>query len=500
MRKYQVLALAIFAAQGCSLGPIAEIDADLWIRDVAVISVGHDGQAGTRDVLIQDGRIVFIGKLTAHRVSATTTVIDGTHRFLIPGLIDSHTHLSEIPGLIGENEPSVAAIASEARAQIPRSYLYHGFTTVIDLNSRPQAIDDWNSQPVRPQAYFCGGSPVFDGYPMSFMPKPARYQMMPYFLYDESRSAEFPEGIDPRHHTPSAVVERIYDDGGICVKTHYERGFGERRDLPIPSGDLVRALADSAHARGMPVLLHANSEAAQSFAIATGIDAFAHGMWTWNDRSVTAMHTDIERIVDATIEHGISLQPTIQVLYGERDIHDPEYLDDPRLTHVLPASLLAWYRTETGQWWRQQMLQIPFVAQLVKEGHWDELDAEPIARVYNVLRYFTNHGGSLLFGSDTPSSPTFANPPGLNGRIEMDRWIAAGVSPLQLFTAATISNARFFGIENEIGTIETGKRADLLLLGDNPLVSVAAYDTIEYVILGGKVFDRSDLSADSGKP
>jgi hypothetical protein len=209
------------------------------------------------------------------------------------------------------------------------------------------------------------------------------------------------------------------------------------------------------------------------------------------------MHTEIENIVDTTIERGISLQPTIQVLYGEQDIHNPEYLDDPRLAHVLPTSLLAWYRTGDGQWWRQRMLEIPIVAQLVEQGLWDELDAPPIARVSNVLRYFATNGGLLLFGSDTPSDPTFANPPGLNGRIEMDRWIAAGVSPLQLFVAATVGNAEFFGLDDEIGTIAEGKRADLLLLSKNPLVDVSAYDTIEYVILGGAVIERSTLSADS---
>ncbi|MCP5092315.1 MAG: amidohydrolase family protein, partial [Gammaproteobacteria bacterium] len=468
------------------------------IRDVTVVSVDNNLQSVTTSVLVQDGKVILIGNPPADRVSDATTVIDGTNRFLIPGLIDSHTHLNEIPGMTFEHERSYPDIASQARNQIPRSYLYHGFTTVIDLNSHPQPIDNWNSQTIRPQAYFCGASPVFDGYPMSFMPKPARYQIMPYFLYDESRADDFPEGIDPRRHAPEAVVERIESDGGVCVKTHFERGFGGRGNLPVPTRDQIQTLVDAAHSKGMPILMHANSEAAQSFGVETGIDAFAHGMWTWNDRSATAMHAEVKKIVATTIERGISLQPTIQVLYGEQDIHNPDYLEDPRLAHVLPASLLAWYRTSDGQWWRQRMLKIPIVAQLVEQGLWDELDAPPIARVSNVLGYFANNGGLLLFGSDTPSDPTFANPPGLNGRIEMDRWIAAGVSPLQLFAAATVGNAEFFGLDDEIGTIALGKRADLLLLRANPLVDVSAYDTIEYVILGGAVIERSTLSAGSG--
>lgn len=500
MRNIWIVALVIGAVPGCEDAQVTDTYADLLIKNVTAVSVGNNLQSDATSVLVQGGEIIHIGNPPADSVGGTTTVIDGSNRFLVPGLIDSHTHLNEIPGMTFEHERSHPDVALQARDQIPRSYLYHGFTTVIDLNSHPQPIANWNSRSVRPQAYFCGASPVFDGYPMSFMPKPARYEIMPYFLYDESRADDFPEGFDQLRHTPEAVAERIQNDGGICVKTHFERGFGGRGNLPVPTRDKMQTLVAAAHSKGMPILMHANSEAAQSFGVETGIDAFAHGMWTWNDRTVTAMHAEIEKIVDTTIERGISLQPTIQVLYGEQDIHNPEYLEDPRLALVLPASLLAWYRTDDGQWWRQRMLQIPIVAQLVEQGLWDELDAPPIARVSNVLGYFAKNGGRLLFGSDTPSDPTFANPPGLNGRIEMDRWIAAGVSPLQLFTAATVGNAAFFGLDEEIGTIAVGKRADLLLLRANPLEDVSAYDSIEYVILGGAVIERSTLSAAPSAP
>ena len=64
---------------------------------------------------------------------------------------------------------------------------------------------------------------------------------------------------------------------------------------------------------------------------------------------------DADGVSDAatTIDRGISLQPTVQVLYGEQDIHNPEYLDDPRLAYVLPTNVLARYRTNDGQRWRQ---------------------------------------------------------------------------------------------------------------------------------------------------
>ena len=145
MRNIWVFAMAIVAVQGCNREHVTETNADLLIKDVTVVSVGHEMTSVATDVLVRDGKIVFIGNLDADSVSDARTTIDGTNRFLIPGLIDSHTHLSEVPGMTFEHERLFPDVSSEARNQIPRSYLYHGFTTVIDLNSHPQAIDDWNS-------------------------------------------------------------------------------------------------------------------------------------------------------------------------------------------------------------------------------------------------------------------------------------------------------------------------------------------------------------------
>ena len=92
----------------------------------------------------------------------------------------------------------------------------------------------------------------------------------------------------------------------------------------------------------------------------------------------------------------------------------------------------------------------------------------------------------LLFGSDTPSGDGgIGNPPGLNGRLELSRWAEAGVPLSRILRAATLDNAVVFGLSKDLGTIEVGKRADLLLLRADPLQSVAAYDAIETVFLNG---------------
>jgi imidazolonepropionase-like amidohydrolase len=112
-----------------------------------------------------------------------------------------------------------------------------------------------------------------------------------------------------------------------------------------------------------------------------------------------------------------------------------------------------------------------------------------------VTRFLAQNKARLLFGTDTPAAPIYTNPPGLNGFYEMRRWIAAGVTTQQLFRAATIDNARVMQLDHDIGTIEKGKRAHLLLLRANPLESVEAYNTIDAVFMGGRLIPRETLSA-----
>jgi imidazolonepropionase-like amidohydrolase len=122
-----------------------------------------------------------------------------------------------------------------------------------------------------------------------------------------------------------------------------------------------------------------------------------------------------------------------------------------------------------------------------------------VSRYEKLLGRMDADGARLLFGSDTAVGGFgWGLPPGLAGYWEMQAWRRAGVSLNTLFESLTIGNARAFGLEQEIGTIEAGKRADLLILAANPLEDVRAYDSIRSVILSGKVIPRDSLSAQSG--
>jgi imidazolonepropionase-like amidohydrolase len=483
--------------------PGALLAADLQIEHVTIVSPERGTPMRDALVRVHDGRIVDIrgaSGVTA-RSRRDANVIDGSGLFLTPGLIDSHVHLGDIPGMTPEQEAQHPDIAKAARDQIPRSYLLYGFTTLIDLISTPQGMARWKSHDIVPDAYFCGGAVLMDGYPMNYAPKPQRYQGSPYMLIEPGTQA--PDGIDPAMHTPQAVVSRMKSDGAICVKTFFERGFGGVRNLPVPKLETIRAVVRAAHAAGIPVLMHANSDEAQRFGLDAGVDIMAHGLWNlYQEHSTTSEVTPgVKKILDDELTRNVGLQPTMQVLYGLRDVVGASFLSDPRLPRVLPSSLIDWYRSPEGQWFHvavSQDMKLPADASpsqlehAANEGFASFIDRGKHATAYLIARH-----GRILFGTDTPSAPTYANPPGLNGWLEMHRLIDAGETPAQIFESATLTNAQALKLDRDIGTVQVGKRADLLLLRQDPTQTIDAYAGIAKVILDGRVLDPSELAANA---
>jgi hypothetical protein len=257
---------------------------------------------------------------------------------------------------------------------------------------------------------------------------------------------------------------------------------------------MIREVVRESHARGLPVLIHANSLAAWRFAVEARADVIAHGMWNWDqfEHAGDSLPAPIRALLDTVAARRMGFMPTLRVIEGLGAMFDPEFLDDPRLARVLPRSLIAWYRTPAGQTAAVEM----------RRGFGGAGDArirEVIGGVAEhgaaATRFLVAHGGRLVFGSDTPSGPTYGNPPGLNGFLELERLAAAGVPLPRLLESATIEAARTFHLDSLYGTVEPGKVANLLLLRSNPLERVGAYDAIDLVIMRGRVLDRSSLAA-----
>jgi len=481
---------------------------DLRIDHVTIVSPERSRPMPESTVYIQGDRIVSISRRppsgSARGPGTAVEVVDGKGLYLAPGLIDSHVHTSGAPGMGPSQEQAHPDLARAAREQVPRSFLYFGFTTLVDLNSEPQQLRAWNAHELHPDLYFCGGAAVVDGYPMNWTPKPERYQQFPYLVVQRGEESTAPEGIDPAAHTPEAVVSRMKADGAICVKSYFDRGLGGALNLPVPRLDTMRELVRAAHAAQIPVLLHATGSEAQTFALEAGVDVIAHGLWYWDGEPQTTsdLTPTIKNILDRVVEGKVGWQPTMQVLYGFVDLFNPEYLSDPRLERVLPTPMIAWYRSPEGQSFHDVLargvLPKPLLESRDAAAQWDAARNNynfAVVRNRNATGYLATRNAHLLFGTDTPATPTYANPPGLNGWLEMHRLVEAGVTPVQVFRAATLSNAQALGLSREIGTVQIGKRANLLLLRENPAQTIQAYDEIVKILLHGRVVGRSELAA-----
>ncbi|MEI9978105.1 MAG: amidohydrolase family protein [Edaphobacter sp.] len=469
-----------------------------WITNVTIVSPEALNHVVKGSVLIEDGRIVSVERKPNAKKPAGATVIDGQGQFLIPGLIDSHVHLASIPGMGFDQREASAEMVKAYYKQLPRSYLYYGYTTVVDLMVLdPKVLKDFRESPQHPDVYDCGEALVFaNGYPMSFAPPEVRFKLFSNFIYDPKQAANIPAEYKPEDHTPAADVARVKAAGGICVKTFYERGFGKDKNLPVMSADTFAEIRNAASADGLVLMLHANSYEAEKFGVDGGADVLAHGMWHWGDMDRQASLPDeIKELLDRIVEKRIGYQPTFQVLEGERAYFEPDYLSSPSIRKVVPADLLAWFNSPADQGFKKELADGDTPDAAMRQMY----DAGPVRRERLVVGYLARRDANFLFGTDTPSGPTHGNLPGLNGYLEMQQLRRSGLSYAQILKAATISNAREFKIDAQVGTIEPGKIANLVLLKKSPLDGVDAYDTITTVWVHGKEVSRDSLAADAKK-
>ena len=473
--------------------------ADLTIQNVTVISPERTSRLANATVTIRDGKIESV--LDADVApAANVSILDGSGLYLVPGLMDSHLHTSVIPG-IGFHGGNRARVHSEMAAlynkQFSRSLLYFGVTQVLDPAAHPEALERARTRAPGPDIFHCGATPLATGYPAIFLDPGAIGETLPYRIYEDPERAR-KDGVDPSQHTPEAVIQRVRDDGAICVKMFFEDGWDLRSDWPMLSEESTTRTIRAAHEANLQVVAHANAVDMQQLAVKAGVDVIGHGLWNWNQYSrEDGVPEAIRKHLDNIKQRNIGYQPTLRVMDSMRELFMPTMLDDPALKRVVPAPLLAWYRTHDAHDFKRSLIAEDF--DNLPEQRIAKLIRTPISRSERTVRYLADIGHPLLLASDHPATPGHANHPGLSTYQEIAHMASLGVSLKAIFEAATINNAKMFGLENRYGSVEAGKQANLLLLGENPLDSVEAYDTIKYVILRGEVLDRESLAADVGE-
>ena len=107
------------------------------------------------------------------------------------------------------------------------------------------------------------------------------------------------------------------------------------------------------------------------------------------------------------------------------------------------------------------------------------------------LKRVQDEGIPVLMATDAGNPMTLH---GVSVYAEMEGMQAAGLTPAQIIVAATMTGARVMGRENDFGSLEAGKIADLIVLSENPLDDVSAFRTISLVMRAGKMHSIADLS------
>ena len=128
------------------------------------------------------------------------------------------------------------------------------------------------------------------------------------------------------------------------------------------------------------------------------------------------------------------------------------------------------------------------------------MDTDPLAvrqkfveHELEIVRRLHTAGVPFLAGTDTPAGVDVT--PGISLHLELQRFVAAGFTPLDALQTATINPARFFGKLADFGTVETGRLADLVLLRANPLEDIANTRAIAGVVANGRYWSSADLDA-----
>jgi imidazolonepropionase-like amidohydrolase len=171
--------------------------------------------------------------------------------------------------------------------------------------------------------------------------------------------------------------------------------------------------------------------------------------------------------------------PTLVWERGGNLIDATDFSKDPRAKYVP-----AYWKNQT---WKK------FTEQVESEFNTDDLDTRRkfLEKELEVVQLLHKAGVPFLAGTDTP--PGVYIFPGFSLHEELQRFVAAGFTPLEALQTATINPARFFQLEDQLGTIENGKVADLVFLDGNPLADIGNSQKVSGVVVNGRFLSRSDL-------
>ena len=447
------------------------------IVDVTVINI-YNGEKNVKDIIIEDERIASMNEPGTANIPPEIRVIDGGGKYAIPGLWDAHVHMTVWP---------------EFTDRISALFIANGITCVRDMGGRLEDVLDFRQQcnqpgVAAPRVWMAG--PIVDGTPRitdggehgpdmavevntpeeaidlvdTLVEKGIDF-IKPYEMLRPEVFKALVQRTQQHHHLPACghlpirmTIPEVLDVGpydiqhlgGICAGMKYDCTINSRQ----LSADRT-AILDSCSGgeRGVDVL-----------------------MKVINATELTPEEQDsdkIDALIQLFVEKGTWHTPTLVTKVGFRELG---FDDDPFLTETL--SYLPGFRQDN--------------ALAIRESTDDPVKLDSF-RQWNlkIVGQMHDAGVKFLSGTDCPAYPGFT--PGFCLHLELKAMVLAGLSPLEALQTATINPAEFFSITDQLGSIEVGKFADMVLLDSDPLMDIDNTRRIASVVSRGKYYDRQSL-------
>ena len=457
------LGIGLMVLAGCQSAPSTPGVPSTAFVNVTVID-GTDGPArANQTVVVTGGRIAALGDAKTVKVPRGATTIDGTAKFLIPGLWDMHYHADNDTA----NQRRFMAM-NVANGVVGVRDMF-GSQSIVALRRRIESGEVVGTRMVLGSAIFDGPNPYWPGSVVVGSDSEAGaavakakaggaefikvYMLLPPPAFFGILRAAKAQGLDVAGHVPYAVNPGMASDSGMRTMEHsYDLMFA----TAAKGSDLERRAAK---------LL--TTEKFAGFGIYNRLvnEAFAR----YDSTAAASLFAKFK--ANATWQ-----VPTLSVMTGLGRIYDGDYAKDSAFRYMPAAMQKTWtgMRSFFPKW---------------TPADWDALKT-PVAGYLRMVGDMNRAGVRILAGTDTPNPGTY---PGFTLHRELELLVQAGLTPLQALQTATRNAAEFLRASDSLGTVAPGKVADLVLLDANPLEAIGNTQRIAGVMLRGTYRNRAAL-------
>ncbi len=467
--------LLIVSLLGCQNLSQVFLDS-IWIHNVIIVDP-LEGLKINQTVVISAGKISMVKNAEDLTIPTKAKKIDGKGKFLIPGLWDAHVHFAYI---------------EELAPYMFNMFLANGVTSVRDTGGKTAFVKRWKdksqaNRETSPRVMMAG--PLLDGMPNVYDGSDAGHPPLSVGLSDEAAVEKMVADLIASDVDLLKAYEMLTPEQFRKV-TELGKANGLKVTGHVPlSMDVIGAsnagMNSMEHLRNLELSCASNSDellAKRKQLLFDGkkdpggiLRSRIH-----NAQRENAVENYDEQVADkvlATLSKNQTWQiPTITLNtnFATKAFDAPEWRAGFK---YLPDSIAKVWKESADQF-----VQAPVPPFRLKFKDWQ----------MNMIKKIHEHKIDIMAGTDCP---IFFLTPGPSRHSELENLNAAGLSPLEVLKTATINPARYFNMEEELGSISENKIADLVLLSANPLDDIRNTRKIEGVIKNGKYYNQTDLEA-----